>query len=198
MSYVSVILTFIFVENVVLTNFLGICPFLSATRNSRLALYLSGALTALLGLLSLISWALRQWVLLPLGVAYLELVLFALLVGGVSQLIFGLLGRWMPNRIELLRRYFVLVVANASLFGVLLISSYRAYGAGESLLAALAAGAGFLLAIVGLAAVRERLEFEAVPPAFRGGPIILISAGLFSLAFHAFDKLLLLRLLGNW
>ncbi|MFW5812226.1 MAG: electron transport complex protein RnfA [Alkalispirochaetaceae bacterium] len=198
MSYVSVMLTFIFVENVVLTNFLGICPFLSATRNSRLAFYLSVALTALMALLSILGWAVRELILIPLGASYLELVVFALLIATVSRLIFSLLRHWMPDRVAVLQRYSVLVVANASLFGVLLISSYRSYGFAESLLAALAAGVGFLLAVVGLAAVRERLEFEEIPPSFRGGPIVLISAGLFSLAFHAFDKLLLLRLLGSW
>ncbi|MFW6329997.1 MAG: Rnf-Nqr domain containing protein, partial [Alkalispirochaetaceae bacterium] len=91
MSYVSVMLTFIFVENVVLTNFLGICPFLSATRNSRLAFYLSVALTALMALLSILGWAVRELILIPLGASYLELVVFALLIATVSRLIFSLL-----------------------------------------------------------------------------------------------------------
>lgn len=197
MSYLGTVLTFIFVENVVLSYFLGVCPFLAATRSSRIALRISLVLTGLMALLSLITWAVRHWILVPLGAEYLQLIVFALLLGASGQLLFGLLRRWSPRVIATARRYFVLVVANASLFGLLLISSYRSYGALESLLAALSGGLGFLLAMVGLAAVRERLEYEQIPPSFRGGPIILISAGLFSLAFHAFDKLLLLRILGS-
>lgn len=197
MSYLGTILTFIFVENVVLTYFLGICPFLTSTRSSRIATLLSLVLTVLMGLLSLLTWAVRRWLLVPLNAEYLQLIVFALLIGGVSQMLFGFVRRWSPRLISVTRRYFVLLVANATLFGVLLISSYRSYGALESFLAALSAGIGMMLALAGLAAVRERLEYEQIPRAFRGGPIILISAGLFSLAFHAFDKLLLLRLLGS-
>ena len=195
MSYVSTILTFLFVENVVLTYFLGICPFLSATRNVRVATNLSLVLTGLMGVLSILTWAVRTWILVPLGAEYLQLVVFALLIGGSSQGIFALVRRWSPRAISVAKRYFVLLVANASLFGLLLISSYRGYGPLESFLAAIAGGVGFLIAIVGLAAVRERLEYEAIPPSFRGGPIILISAGLFSLAFHAFDKIFLSSLI---
>ena len=197
MSYLGTVLTFIFVENVVLSYFLGICPFLVSTRNSKIAVRLSLILTGLMSLLSLLTWAVRHWVLVPLGAEYLQLIVFALLVGGSSQVVFSLLRRWSPRTIAVARRYFVIVVANASLFGVLLVSSYRAYGPLDSFFAALSAGLGFFLAVVGLAAVRERLEYEQIPPSFRGGPIILISAGLFSLAFHAFDKLLLLRILGS-
>jgi electron transport complex protein RnfA len=197
MSYLGTVLTFIFVENVVLSYFFGVCPFLASTRNSRVALRLSLVLTGLMGVLSLLTWAVRHWVLVPLGAEYLQLIVFALFLGGSGQLLFSLLRRWSPRAGALARRYFVLVVANASLFGILLISSYRSYGVLESFLAAISGGVGFLVAVVGLAAVRERLEYEQIPPSFRGGPIILISAGLFSLAFHAFDKLLLLKLLGS-
>jgi electron transport complex protein RnfA len=196
-TYLGTILTFIFVENVVLTYFLGICPFLISTGSSRTATVLSLILTLTMGLLSLLTWAVRHWILVPLNAEYLQLIVFALLIGGTSQLLFSFVRRWSPRLISVTRRYFVLLIANASLFGVLLISSYRSYGPLESFLAAISAGVGAMLALVGLAAVRERLEYERVPAAFRGGPILLISAGLFSLAFHAFDKLLLLRLLGN-
>lgn len=197
MTYLGTILTFVFVENVVLTYFLGICPFLVSTRNSRTAAILSLVLTLTMGLLALITWAVRHLILVPLNAEYLQLIVFALLIGVTSQLLFGFLRRWSPRLISQARRYFVLLAANSSLFGVLLISSYRSYGPLESVLAAVSAGVGVLLALVALAAVRERLEYERIPAAFRGGPILLISAGLFSLAFHAFDKLLLLNLLGN-
>lgn len=194
MSYVSTVLTFIFIENVVLTYFLGICPFLTSTRNVKTAFRIGIVLTVLMTLLSVVTWAARRWILLPLGAEHLQLVVFAFLIGVVGQLSYALFRRWSPRRIAVARRYFVLIVANASLFGILLISSYRSYAFLDSLLAAAAGGIGFLLAVVGLAAVRERLEYEAVPGSFRGGPIILISAGLFSLAFQAFDKLFLMSL----
>lgn len=197
MTYLGTVLTFIFVENVVLTYFLGICPFLTATRNSRVAFLLSLVLTMVMGLLAVLTWAVRRWILVPLNGEYLQLIVFALLIGGSSRLLFGFVRRRRPRLIATARQYYVLLVANAALFGVLLISSYRSYGPLESFLAAVAAGVGVMVALVALAAVRERLEYESIPRSFRGGPIILISAGLFSLAFHAFDKLLLLRLLGG-
>jgi len=176
------VLTFTFVNNVVLGQLLGICPLLGLPRGPKPALRSSLALAAGLPVAAVLAWALRHWVLAPLGLESLELVALCLLLGLPALLpVRGRLGLLLPH-----------ALLNCAVLGVALLAAGSAVT--PSLAMGVAAGAGYLLAAVVFAGLRERLDREWAPGAMRGLPLALLTAGLMSLAFLVFDRVLLAAL----
>ncbi len=196
MSYVGIIITFVFINNFILTQFLGLCPFIGVSRNTDSAVGMGFAVIFVMSMASLATWAVYRLILVPLHIEYLQTISFILIIAALVQLVEMVIMKISPPLYKALGIYLPLITTNCAVLGIALIAVRSDYNAMESFVAGIAAGIGFLLAIVVMSTIRERLDKEWVPKPFRGVPISFITAGLMALAFMAFDKALLKNLLG--
>jgi len=177
------------VNNVVLTGFLGLCPFVGVGRRLEAAAGMALATLFVLTLSSGASWIAMHWLLEPLGLDYLRTLVFILLIAALVQLTEMLVRSASPLLHELLGVFLPLITTNCAVLGVALINLDRGHGFLESLVFGAAAGAGFGAALVAFAGLRERLDGADLPAAFRGAPIALVTAGIMALAFMGFAGL---------
>lgn len=177
------------VNNFVLSNFLGLCPFIGVSRRFEAAAGMALATLFVLTLASGLSFALWQWVLVPLGLEYLRTLVFILLIAGVVQFTEIMVRATNPLLHQLLGIFLPLITTNCAVLGVALLNVNRQHGLLESLVFGASAGAGFGLALLLFTALRERLDTADVPHAFRGAPVALVTAGLMALAFMGFAGL---------
>lgn len=196
MSYIGIIITFVFINNFILTQFLGLCPFIGVSRRTDSAVGMGFAVIFVMSIASLATWAVYRLILVPLNIEYLQTISFILIIAALVQLVEMVIMKISPPLYKALGIYLPLITTNCAVLGIALIAVRSNYNALESFVAGIAAGLGFLLAIVVMSTIRERLDREWVPKPFRGVPIALITAGLMALAFMAFDKALLKNLLG--
>lgn len=196
MSYAGIIVTFVLVNNLVLTYFLGLCPIIGASRRPGSAFGLGLAATFVMGLAALATWAVRTWVLAPLGIELLQTIVFVLVIFALGHYLELLIASVAPVLHRIVGRYLPLISTNCVVLGIVLVASRSRYTALESLVAGIAAGVGFLLVALVVSTIRERLENEWIPPSFRGVPIAFITTGLMALAFLAFDQAFLQNLVG--
>lgn len=197
MSYVGIILTYTLVSNLVLSQFLGLCPFIGVSKNTESAVGMGFAVTFVMSLAALITWALQRFILVPLHIEFLQTVTFILVIASLVQLVEMVVRKYSPPLYQALGIYLPLITTNCGVLGIALISVNSGYGPMESFVAGLSAGIGFLLALLLMSAIRERLDTEKVPKYLRGAPIAFISGGLMALAFMAFDKALLANIIGG-
>ena len=180
----------IFAENFVLVQFLGICPFLGVSKKMDTALGMGMAVTFVMGLASLCTWAVNTYLLIPFGLdSYLQTVAFILVIAALVQFVEMFLKKAMPTLYTALGIYLPLITTNCAVLGVALLNTQEGYGALMSTAYGVFGGLGFTLAIVLFASVRERLEFAEYPKAFEGFPIALVTAGLLAMAFMGFSGL---------
>jgi electron transport complex protein RnfA len=177
------------VNNFVLTNFLGLCPFVGVSRRFEAAAGMALATLFVLTLASGLSFALWHWVLQPLGLEHLRTLAFILLIASVVQFTELMVRATSPLLHQVLGLFLPLITTNCAVLGVALINVDRQRGLLESLVYGASAGAGFGLALLLFAALRERLDTSDVPAAFRGAPVALVTAGLMALAFMGFAGL---------
>jgi Na+-translocating ferredoxin:NAD+ oxidoreductase subunit A len=196
MSYVGILVTFVLVNNFVLTHFLGLCPIVGTTRSTRAAIGIGVAATFVMTIGSLVTWSIRTLVLAPLGVDFLQTFVFVLVITAIGHYLELAMEKAAPALHRAIGRYIPLIATNCIVLGIALVVARGDYSALESLVAGASAGIGFLLVAVIVSTIRERLETEWVPRAFRGVPIAFISTGLVALAFLAFDQALLRNLFG--
>jgi electron transport complex protein RnfA len=196
MTYVGIIITFVFINNFILTQFLGLCPFIGVSRRLDSAVGMGFAVIFVMSLASLTTWAIQNWILTPLNLGFLQTITFILVIATLVQLVELVIQRISPPLYKALGIYLPLITTNCAVLGIALIAVRSGYNALESFVAGFAAGVGFLLAIVLMSALREQFETEWVPEPFRGTPIAFVTAGLMALAFMAFDKALLQNLIG--
>jgi len=196
MSYIGIIITFVFINNFILTQFLGLCPFIGVSRRTDSAVGMGFAVIFVMSIASLATWAVYRLILVPLNIEYLQTISFILIIAALVQLVEMVIIKISPPLYKALGIYLPLITTNCAVLGIALIGVRNDYNALESFVAGIAAGLGFLLAIVVMSTIRERLDREWVPKPFRGVPIAFITAGLMALAFMAFDKALLKNLLG--
>ena len=171
------------VNNFVLTNFLGLCPFVGVSRRFEAAAGMALATLFVLTVASGLSHVVHAWLLEPLGLEYLRTLAFILLIACVVQLAELVVRATSPVLHELLGVFLPLITTNCAVLGVALLNLEKHHGLLESLVFGAAAAAGFGLALLAFAALRERLESGELPLAFRGAPIALVTAGLMALAF---------------
>jgi electron transport complex protein RnfA len=196
MTYVGIIITFVFVSNFILSQFLGLCPFIGVSKKMDSAVGMGFAVTFVTTMASLVTWAVYNWILVPLNLAFLETVAFILVIAAFVQFVELVIQKVSPPLYKALGIYLPLITTNCAVLGIALIAVQSHYRAMESFVAGAAAGLGFLLAIVLMSALRERFDTEWIPKPFRGVPIAFVTAGLMALAFMAFDKALLKNLIG--
>lgn len=196
MTYIGIIISFIFVQNFILTQFLGLCPFIGVSKNVEPAVGMGFAVTFVMAIASLATWAIQSFILIPLNIAFLQTITFILVIASLVQFVEMLLQKVSPPLYKALGIYLPLMTTNCAILGIALMNVRNEYNAFESFIAGISAGIGFLLAIVLMSTIREKLDAEWVPKYFRGMPIAFITGGLMALAFMAFDNALLNNLIG--
>jgi len=177
------------VNNFVLTQFLGLCPFVGVSRRFEAAAGMALATLFVLTLASAASYLAWHWLLEPLGLGYLRTLVFILLIAAVVQATEMLVRASSPLLHELLGVFLPLITTNCAVLGVALINLERQHSFVESLVYGAAAAAGFGIVLLAFAGLRERMETADVPAAFRGTPLALVTAGLMALAFMGFGGL---------
>ncbi len=186
----SLAITAILAENFVLVQFLGICPFLGVSKKMDTALGMGIAVTFVMALASLCTWAINTWLLIPLGLdGFLQTVAFILVIAALVQIVEMFLKKAIPSLYTALGIYLPLITTNCAVLGVALLNTQNGYGPLASTAYGLFGGLGFTLAIILFASVRERLEFADYPKAFEGFPIALVTAGLIAMSFMGFSGL---------
>ena len=196
MTYVIILISAIFVNNILLSQFLGICPFLGVSRQVNTAVGMSAAVTFVMALATCVTWLLQYYVLVPLHIEYLQTVSFILVIAGLVQMVEIILKKISPQLYQSLGIFLPLITTNCAVLGVALMVVQKQFtfggeahmlGLGESVVFAVASALGFGLAITLFAGIREQLEISDVPKSFRGIPIALITAGIMAMAFMGFS-----------
>ncbi len=194
MSYIAILLTFIFINNFILVQFLGLCPFIGVSKSSANAIGMGASVTFVTTVASVVTWAIYYFLLVPMHLQYLQTLTFILVIASLVQLLEMIIQKISPALYQALGIYLPLITTNCAVLGIAIINITNSYNVMESFTAGFAAGAGFTLAIVLMSNIREKLDLMPVRRSFRGMPIAFISAGLMALSFMAFDKALLTNL----
>ena len=179
----------ILANNFIFSQFLGICPFLGVSKKVDTAVGMGIAVTFVMGLASAVCFVVNNFVLIPLGLGYMQTVAFILVIASLVQFIEMFLQKSMPSLYTALGVYLPLITTHCAVLGVVLLNVQNNYNFISSVVYGITGGLGFLLAIVLFAAIRESLEFADVPESFDGFPIALVTAGLMALAFMGFSNL---------
>src|SRR5690554_1613602 len=196
MTYVAIFITYIFVNNFILTQFLGLCPFIGVSKNSESAIGMGMAVTFVMGIASIITYLVYTFVLIPLNLGYLQTLSFILVIAALVQFVELIIQKNSPALYQALGIYLPLITTNCAVLGIAILNINEGYNLMQSFSAGIAGGLGFTLALVLMSNIRERMDLHPVPRVFKGVPIAFISGGLMALAFMAFDKALLINLLG--
>ena len=184
---ISISLGAILINNFIFSQFLGCCPFLGCSNKVDTAVGMGLAVTFVMGLASAICWVVDQYILVPLGLAFLQTLAFILIIAALVQFVEMFLKKSIPSLYSALGIYLPLITTNCAVLGVVLLNVQNKYNFLESVVYGITGGLGFLLAIVLFASVRERVEFAEYPECFEGLPICLVSAALVALAFMGFS-----------
>ena len=187
LSLFTIALNAILAENFILVKFLGICPFMGVSKRSSTALGMGIAVIFVMGIASAATWAVNAFVLVPLNLAYMQTLVFILVIAALVQLVEMFLQKSLPSLYQALGIYLPLITTNCAVLGVALLNIQNGYSFIESLVYGVTGGIGFTVAILLFSSVRERLEGCDCPKAFRGFPIALIAAGLLALSFMGFS-----------
>ena len=187
LSLFTIALNAILAENFILVKFLGICPFMGVSKRSSTALGMGIAVIFVMGIASAATWAVNAFVLVPLNLAYMQTLVFILVIAALVQLVEMFLQKSLPSLYQALGIYLPLITTNSAVLGVALLNIQNGYSFIESLVYGVTGGIGFTVAILLFSSVRERLEDCDCPKAFRGFPIALIAAGLLALSFMGFS-----------
>lgn len=185
--YFVIIVGSVFVNNFVLSQFLGICPFLGVSKKTNTALGMGFAVIFVMSIASVFTYLVNEFVLIKLGLEYMKTIAFILIIAALVQSVEIVIKKFSPSLYSALGVYLPLITTNCAVLGVALLNIEKMYNLLQSFLNGVFAGVGFTLAIVLLAGVRERIVPKNVPEPFRGFPITLIAAALLSMAFSAFS-----------
>ena len=178
------------VSNVVLSQFLGLCPFLGVSKKTETAAGMGAAIVFVITLASFVASVLYKFVLNPLGLDYLKTIVFILVIAALVQFVEMFLKKIIPSLYEALGVYLPLITTNCAVLGVALNNVQASYSILESVVNGFATAVGFTIAIVILAGIREKIEYNDIPKAFQGFPVVLLTAGLMAIAFFGFSGLI--------
>ena len=186
-NIISISLGAILINNFIFSQFLGICLFLGCSSKVDTAAGMGLAVVFVMGLASAICWVIDVYILVPLGLAFLETLAFILVIASLVQFVEMFLKKMVPSLYSALGIYLPLITTNCAVLGVVLLNVQNNYNFIESVVYGITGGLGFMLAIVLFASVRERVDFADYPECFEGFPICLVSAALLALAFMGFS-----------
>ena len=178
------------VNNVVLSQFLGICPFLGVSKNTKTAAGMGGAVIFVIGISSLVTSLIYQFIMVPLHIEYLQTIIFILVIAALVQFVEMFLKKKVPPLYKSLGIFLPLITTNCAVLGVALTNVTKSYNILESVVNGLATAVGFFIAIVLMAGLREKVEDNDVPATFQGTAIVLVTACLMSIAFMGFSGMI--------
>ncbi len=198
MEYILIIISAVFVNNILLSQFLGVCPFLGVSNKVSTAAGMSGAVTFVMAVATLVTYILQYYVLVPLGIEFMQTVTFIVVIASLVQMVEIIMKKLSPSLYQALGIFLPLITTNCAVLGVaiLVVSKEFTFGGdphmlnmAQSVVFATANALGFGLAMILFAGIREQLELNNVPKALKGAPIALITAGILALAFMGFAGL---------
>lgn len=187
MEYLLIFITAIFVNNVVLAQFLGICPFLGVSKKISTAAGMGTAVTFVLTLSTIVTYLVQIYVLDPIGLGYLQTIAFILIIAALVQMVEIILKKVSPSLYQALGVFLPLITTNCCILGVAILVIQKEYNLLEGIIYAFSTAVGFALALIIFAGLREQLAFVKIPKAMEGMPIALITAGLLAMAFMGFS-----------
>ena len=186
-EYISIAIGAILINNFIFSQFLGCCPFLGCSSKVETASGMGLAVVFVMGLASAICYVVNEFILVPLGLAFLQTLAFILVIAALVQFVEMFLKKAVPSLYSALGIYLPLITTNCAVLGVVLLNVQNGYDFLGSVIYGITGGLGFMLAIVLFASVRERIAYSDYPECFEGFPICLVSAGLVALAFMGFS-----------
>lgn len=189
MEYLLIFISAIFVNNIVLSQFLGICPFLGVSKKIDTAIGMGGALAFVLTLATIITWLVQKYVLDALGIGYLQTLAFILIIAALVQMVEIILKKVSPALYQALGIFLPLITTNCCVLGVAILVIQKDYNLMESIVYAFSTALGFALALVLFAGIREQQELVKIPKGMQGMSIVLITASLLALSFMGFSGL---------
>lgn len=178
------------VNNVVLSQFLGLCPFLGVSKKTNTAAGMGVAVIFVITLASAVAGVIYKFVLEKLGITYLQTIVFILVIAALVQFVEMFLKKFMPSLYQALGVYLPLITTNCAVLGIALTNVQKKYGILTGIVNGFATAVGFTVSIIILAGIREKMEYNDIPESFRGMPIVLVTAGLMAIAFCGFSGLL--------
>lgn len=179
------LINYALIDNVVLSRFLGLCPFLGVSRKTATAAGMGLAVIAVITVSSALTYVINL-ILLALNLVYMRTIVFILIIAGLVQTVEIVLKKKMPALYKALGVYLPLITTNCAVLGVAIDSAQKQYDFFQTMIFSVGTAAGFFISIVLMAGIRERIEFNKIPKSFRGMPIVLITAGLMAIAFFGF------------
>ena len=185
LEYISIIITAIFVNNIVFAQFLGICPFLGVSKRISSAVGMGMAVTFVMAIATVVTYLLQVYVLVPLGLSFLQTIAFILVIAALVQVLEIIMKKAMPVLYQALGVFLPLITTNCAVLGVAILVIQKNMTLTESVVYAVSTALGFTLALV-IAGIREQLALSKVPTAMKGIPIALITAGILAMAFMGF------------
>lgn len=188
-SYFAIILGSILVNNVVLAQFLGICPFLGVSSKVETSLGMGAAVTFVMSLTAVVAWCLQTYVLVPLHIEYMQTIVFILVIAALVQMVEIILKKVSPSLYQALGIFLPLITTNCAVLGAAELNAASGRTVLASTVYGICSGIGFGLALILFASIRERLELSRIPKMFQGTAIALITAGILALAFMGFSGL---------
>ena len=187
MKFLIIFIVAVFVNNVVLSQFLGICPFLGVSKKVSTATGMGAAVTFVLLLATMVTWLVQTYILVPLGLEFLQTIAFILVIATLVQMIEMIIKKISPALYQALGVFLPLITTNCAVLGVTVNNIDNSYGFLESLANSFGAGMGFLLAMVLFAGIRGKMETSDIPEALKGVPSVLIAASILSVSFMGFS-----------
>lgn len=189
-TYFAIIIGSIFVNNVVLAQFLGICPFLGVSSKVETSMGMGAAVTFVMALSAVVTWLIQTYILVPLGIEYMQTIVFILVIAALVQMVEIVLKKVSPSLYQALGIFLPLITTNCAVLGVAILMIQKEFSLLQGLVYNVSTALGFALALVIFAGLRERIEFEEAPKAFQGVPIALITASILAMAFMGFSGLI--------
>lgn len=182
-----IIISSAIVNNVVLSQFLGLCPFLGVSKKVETAAGMGGAIIFVITLSSFITSLIYKFILTPTHFEYLQTIVFILVIAALVQFVEMVLKKLMPPLYNALGVYLPLITTNCAVLGVAIKNVQKDYGIASSVANGFATAVGFTISIIIMAGIREKMEFNDIPKPFRGSAIVLVTAGLMAIAFFGFS-----------
>ena len=189
MEYILIFIAAVFVNNVVLAQFLGICPFLGVSKKVETAAGMGAAVTFVLTIATIVTFLVQKYILDAFGLGFMQTISFILIIAALVQMVEIILKKVSPSLYQALGIFLPLITTNCAVLGVAILLVQKEYNLLGSVVYSTSTALGFALALVLFAGIRERLELDEVPEAFKGTPIALIVAGILAMAFMGFSGL---------
>ena len=186
-TYISIFITAIFVNNIVLSQFLGICPFLGVSKKVNTALGMGAAVTFVMTIATIVTYLLQKYLLDITGLQFMQTIVFILVIAALVQMVEIILKKVSPSLYQALGVFLPLITTNCTILGVAILVIQKNFNLIESVVFAVSTALGFALALTLFAGIREQLSLTNVPKSMQGIPIALIAAGLFAMAFMGFS-----------